>query len=431
AYSTISNQSLLNIKVDKLVLNSILLAGTLIQIPGQVILIFGLIYSLPLFIVQFSLWFDLINCEAQFISNLALRKIMISVALALMLLSQALVYGAAKTDCEKVSYKKLDLLFILDGSASVEAVNFVKTLNFVKNVVARLPIGAQETAVGVIQFTLLGANNNDVEGFKPRNEITLNSIQNRDQLIKKIGEIKYIEGCTLTNQAIWEGFKQFTIHGRKQVPKVMVVITDGKSSEKIDEAANNAHRAGITIISVGVGRAVDRSQLLKMAHNDTNRVFSIAKFNELVNFVDQLAMTIQKTIDPSCYSAPKVTLTPKPKGPFKHGQKVELECSIETVFTDIEYIFLKDEEVIPINLQKSTFRGGIKVRYSFTISTTTVGVYQCRTKTSWGLVSLSQKVEVLKKVNPDEGKPDAGRKWKSCDEFTSEQIFKQNHCTYR
>uniref|UniRef100_A0A915KHJ1 VWFA domain-containing protein n=1 Tax=Romanomermis culicivorax TaxID=13658 RepID=A0A915KHJ1_ROMCU len=113
--------------------------------------------------------------------------------------------------CQSISYKKLDLMFLLDGSGSVGKKNFPKVLDFVKKVVSRLPIGASETAVGVIQYTLVPKNRSDLNGFKPRNEITLNSVKNRDQLVEKIGKIKYIGGATRIIGAISAAYKQFAI----------------------------------------------------------------------------------------------------------------------------------------------------------------------------------------------------------------------------
>uniref|UniRef100_A0A915KLX8 VWFA domain-containing protein n=1 Tax=Romanomermis culicivorax TaxID=13658 RepID=A0A915KLX8_ROMCU len=213
-------------------------------------------------------------------------------------------FTAQKSDCKKVSYKKLDLIFLLDGSGSVGHKNFVKTLDFVKNVVGQLPIGASETAVGILQYTQVVEDKDKNRKGITRTEITLNAIHNRDQLIDNIGKIKYVNGATNTDDAISAAYLHFSSHGRENVPKALVVITDGITLMENDLLSKKCQRlrdeSGLAIIAVGVGQ-VEQQGLLAMAGDESN-VISIDNFRKMVDFVDRLAMTIQKAIDPSCYS---------------------------------------------------------------------------------------------------------------------------------
>uniref|UniRef100_A0A915J0X7 Uncharacterized protein n=1 Tax=Romanomermis culicivorax TaxID=13658 RepID=A0A915J0X7_ROMCU len=73
----------------------------------------------------------------------------------------------------------------------------------------------------------------------------------------------------------------------------------------------------------------------------------------MVDFVDRLAMTIQKAIDPSCYSTPKVAFNIEPKAPFRINQNVKLTCTVETLLTNVEVRILKDNEVAFVKRQTS------------------------------------------------------------------------------
>ena len=46
------------------------------------------------------------------------------------------------------------------------------------------------------------------------------------------------------------------------IPKILIVMTDGKSSDQVLSASNYARSKGITLISVGIGSGVNETQLL-------------------------------------------------------------------------------------------------------------------------------------------------------------------------
>jgi uncharacterized protein YegL len=56
------------------------------------------------------------------------------------------------------------------------------------------------------------------------------------------------------------------------LPKIMVVLTDGGSSDDVLMASNNARDNGITIIAVGIGLNVNTTQLLQIAQTSSNMI---------------------------------------------------------------------------------------------------------------------------------------------------------------
>ena len=49
--------------------------------------------------------------------------------------------------------QQADIVFMVDGSGSIGAANFVKLENFVKNIVSKLDVGVNGVHVGLMQFS--------------------------------------------------------------------------------------------------------------------------------------------------------------------------------------------------------------------------------------------------------------------------------------
>lgn len=79
----------------------------------------------------------------------------------------------------------------MDGSGSIHEENFKKVLEFLSKIVAKLTIGANDTQVGMLQFS---------ENYTL--EFPLQKHQNKDELIKAILNVPYRTGGTLAGNAI-------------------------------------------------------------------------------------------------------------------------------------------------------------------------------------------------------------------------------------
>lgn len=73
-------------------------------------------------------------------------------------------------------------------------------------------------------------------------------------------------------------------HGARDasVPKILVVLTDGQSTDPPATAvmADQLHRAGIKVITIGIGQNVHKSELTVIA-TDRNHVFTATDFKSL------------------------------------------------------------------------------------------------------------------------------------------------------
>ncbi|XP_035684406.1 von Willebrand factor A domain-containing protein 2-like [Branchiostoma floridae] len=188
----------------------------------------------------------------------------------------------------------LDLFFVLDGSSSVGPPNFRKVKEFTADVVSKFTVGPNNTLVGVIQFS-----------HYSRMEFNLGEYMNMTTTLSAINAIKYQKGATYTPKALDRARKEALWRG-EAVPKVMIVLSDGRSAIDVTEASKALADAGIIVYAIGVGRA-DHDELLLIANNDLSKVIELSDFNALIAEIDLLAEVVcevaHERADP-CYGQP-------------------------------------------------------------------------------------------------------------------------------
>ena len=166
-------------------------------------------------------------------------------------------------------------MFVLDSSGSIGSTNFQKMRNFVNKVVNDLEIGPTRTQVGVIVFSS--------SAFISFN---LSTYSSRETLTSAVNQITYSGGGTNTAQAlnllINEGFAEARpkIQG---VPRVAIVVTDGKSNDPLlTVAAAEALRRepSITTYAVGIGNAnINELNAIASKRNGQNLTRYIGSFD--------------------------------------------------------------------------------------------------------------------------------------------------------
>ena len=80
--------------------------------------------------------------------------------------------------------------------------------------------------------------------------------------MEAIDKAPYLKGGTLTGKALdYVKVELFDKTGRQGVPKVLIVMTDGKSTDDVVNPANVLSEANITVFAIGIGRSYDMQQL--------------------------------------------------------------------------------------------------------------------------------------------------------------------------
>jgi len=107
-----------------------------------------------------------------------------------------------------VCRRRLDLAFIVDGSGSIGLVNFKRTLNFVRHLVASFVISPSQTRIAFMEY-----NTRPFRAFTFGQKRTLRAV------LASVSRIPYVKGGTKTGRALRAAFKFFK----------------GRSSEIIDK----------------------------------------------------------------------------------------------------------------------------------------------------------------------------------------------------
>ena len=145
---------------------------------------------------------------------------------------------------------------------------------FVAQFAQSLDIGPNRVQIAVVTF----AN-------KAQQEFNLNTSNNQISLIDAINHIGYNGGGTNTDQALqFVATNSFTPQagGRSGAAKVLVVLTDGQSSNhgQTIQAANTIHHMNVKVFAIGIGHGVNRAELDGIS-SDSRHLFQVQDFNAL------------------------------------------------------------------------------------------------------------------------------------------------------
>ncbi|XP_036290578.1 matrilin-3 isoform X1 [Pipistrellus kuhlii] len=188
--------------------------------------------------------------------------------------------------------RPLDLVFIIDSSRSVRPLEFTKVKTFVSRIIDTLDIGPADTRVAVVNY----ASTVNIE-FHLQTHLDKPSLQ------RAVGQIAPLSTGTMSGLAIQTAMeKAFTVEAGARapgshIPKVAIIVTDGRPQDRVNEVAARARAAGIELYAVGVDRA-DRASLRMMASEPLDEhVFYV----ETYGVIEKLSSRFQETF---CASDP-------------------------------------------------------------------------------------------------------------------------------
>ncbi|XP_035862083.1 collagen alpha-3(VI) chain-like [Sander lucioperca] len=182
----------------------------------------------------------------------------------------------------KPACKSGDFVFLLDQSGSIDQDGHNIMKNFTTALVDSFEVGENLVRIGLCQFS-----------DKPKDEFYLNKYYNKEDLNTHILEVDYTGGDTYLGRALDHVKEYFEKKrgSRDQVPKNLVVITDGDSHDDVEDAADVLRDLNITVFAIGVGDVHDL-QILQIA-GTPERVFTERNY-------DVLHSIKQRVIDVMC-----------------------------------------------------------------------------------------------------------------------------------
>jgi hypothetical protein len=168
----------------------------------------------------------------------------------------------------------VDIGFLLDGSGSVGNQGFLRVLNFVNQIVSAFNISRETAQAGVTEFS-----------NKPVIHIKLDDFQDSRLLQDEISKIIDSGGRTRTDlslQIMSQEFFTYENGSRAGVPKVLVLVTDGKSTgtQPLSESVKELRKKGVIIYSVGVGDNINMQELKSISRTERD-VFVSKDFSSI------------------------------------------------------------------------------------------------------------------------------------------------------
>ncbi|XP_048586525.1 macrophage mannose receptor 1 isoform X2 [Nematostella vectensis] len=174
----------------------------------------------------------------------------------------------------KMCSGKLDLVFIVDASGSVREEGFLQAKQFMWRVIRGFNVTNNSTRVGLIRYSDFA----DVI-------FSLNTYRSPKAIKNAIFKMVFVQGHTKTEQALdLARTKVFTEKGgsRELVPKVAILMTDGKSKRPkwVATAAEKLRAINVNMVAFGIGRGIDMKELTSMASSPDD-VLTVASYGEL------------------------------------------------------------------------------------------------------------------------------------------------------
>ena len=186
---------------------------------------------------------------------------------------------------EPICKAKVDVGFVLDSSGSLRN-DYDKEKAFLKALAATLGISDDGARAGVVTFS-----------YYTEHSIKLNDHTSLDTFNEAVDNIKLMGQTTRIDKALRMTQKDmFSIPngGRPGVNKILIVLTDGSQTqdagaEDPGDVAQELRDKGIRVLTVGIGKGVNSTELAHIAGGKEN-VFSADSFDQLVSqeFIEEV-----------------------------------------------------------------------------------------------------------------------------------------------
>uniref|UniRef100_A0A674JP10 Collagen type XII alpha 1 chain n=1 Tax=Terrapene triunguis TaxID=2587831 RepID=A0A674JP10_9SAUR len=189
-----------------------------------------------------------------------------------------------QVECSRGVDVKADIVLLVDGSYSIGIANFVKVRAFLEVLVKSFEISPQKVQISLVQYSR-----------DPYTEFYLNRYNKIEDIIQAINTFPYRGGSTNTGKAMtYVREKVFVINrgSRPNVPRVMILITDGKSSDAFKEPAIKLRESDVEIFAVGVKDAV-RTELEAIASLPAEtHVYTVEDFDAFQRISFELTQSV-------------------------------------------------------------------------------------------------------------------------------------------
>ena len=178
----------------------------------------------------------------------------------------------------------MDVAFLVDSSGSISFRNFRKVKNFVVELASKFDISPGGSRAAVVVYSTRATTR-----IRFTDHSTYGSFANAVQ------RLRHERGYTRIDLALEKAyFDVFGPRGKPRflVPKIAFVLTDGEQTrapkqKSLDEVSDLLKKRGVRIISIGIGKRVNKNQLTVIASSEKDVVIA-ESFDGLVSEVEPL-----------------------------------------------------------------------------------------------------------------------------------------------
>ncbi|XP_072902885.1 collagen alpha-3(VI) chain-like [Hemitrygon akajei] len=181
---------------------------------------------------------------------------------------------------EEANGDKRDVVFLLHGSENMRTA-FPSIRSFISKIVDSLEVGIDSVRVGVVQYD-----------SNPRTDFKLNTYTTKGEVQDAILNLRIKGGRGIRTGVALQYVKDnlFTRAGGSRieegVPQFLVLLTAGKSADRVEVASTTLKRAGVAPFAIGYGRADDEE--LEQISLSSQFVYKIADLRNVLNIQQSL-----------------------------------------------------------------------------------------------------------------------------------------------
>ncbi|KAI4803223.1 hypothetical protein KUCAC02_006779 [Chaenocephalus aceratus] len=176
----------------------------------------------------------------------------------ILLLSLSLSHQSVTAQAEACkTVVQADIVFLVDESWSVGQTSFSRVKDFISTIISSfqgMVFGTEGVRFGVTVF-----------GDVPKMRIALTDYSSQEEVLRAVRDLPYVGGSRRMGDAL-----QFLVDSvfspvisRDHAPKIVVMITNGRSGDLVDAAAKAVADNGISLFVVGV-RGADEAELRRI-----------------------------------------------------------------------------------------------------------------------------------------------------------------------
>ncbi|KAM3877835.1 uncharacterized protein col7a1 [Diretmus argenteus] len=180
----------------------------------------------------------------------------------------------AETQGRCNNVRAADIVFLVDGSSSIGRANFLQVKGFMAGIIKPFASSVSQSGIrfGAVQYS-----------DNSRVEFTFNTYLNGTELVSAVHNLNYKGGNTHTGAGLkFVSDNFFNPTSSRDVPKITILITDGKSQDNVQDPAQKLLSQGVRVFAVGI-KSADRNELAQISSQPSSDFTSFVGEFKLLN----------------------------------------------------------------------------------------------------------------------------------------------------